>query len=95
MFSNVVVCDSDNFVQQIGFAMLKLLNHAESMLGGMVAVLVVLYFAAVGGAMFLASGISHVFDMQNGTFYPVVLLFSIFGGMMGSISAIINWYIFR
>ena len=75
--------------------MLKLLNTAENMLGGMVAVLVALHIATVCVGMFFASGIANILDMQSGTFYPVALLFSISGGMMGLFSAIITWYLFR
>ena len=75
--------------------MMKLLKHAKYMLGGMLAVLVALYIATTCVGMFFASGLANSFDMQSGTFYPVALLFSISGGMMGLFSAIITWYLFR
>ena len=75
--------------------MKKLQDHAESMLGGMVAVFAALNISTVCVGMFFASGVSNSFDMKSGTWYPAALLFCISGGMMGLFCAIITWYLFR
>ena len=79
----------------MGFVMLKLLNDAESMLGGMVTSLLALYVPSVCAGMFSFASIANVVDLQSGTFYPVVLLFSLLCGVFQLCCAMITWYIFR
>ena len=76
-----------------GFQILKLIRHAESTLGPMIATFYPFLFGFCCAALFYLTGIRSA--SVNGTFYPAVLLFCLNLTLQGLAAAILLSYMIK
>ena len=78
---------------KVGFQILKLIRHAESTLGPMIATFYPILFGFCCAAMFYLTGIRSA--SVNGIFYPALLLFCLSLMLQGLAAAILLSYMIR
>ena len=83
----------ESSIVKIGFQILKLIRHAESTLGPMIATFYLLLFGFCCAAMFYLTGIRSA--SVNGIFYPALLLFCLSLMLQGLAAAILLSYMIR